>query len=31
MKKIFLLGAFAFFGAVNAQSGFKLGANVGLQ
>ncbi len=30
MKKIFLLGAFAFFGAVNAQSGFKLGANVGL-
>lgn len=31
MKKIFLMGAFALFGVVNAQStGFKLGAHVGL-
>ena len=31
MKKIFLMGAFALFGAMNAQStGFKLGAHVGL-
>ena len=30
MKKLFLLGAFALFGAMNAQSGFKIGANVGL-
>lgn len=30
MKKLFVLGAFALFGAMNAQSGFKLGANVGL-
>jgi len=32
MKKLMLLGAFALLGAinVNAQSGFKLGANVGL-
>ncbi|MGL6038625.1 MAG: hypothetical protein ACRC0E_07035 [Soonwooa sp.] len=30
MKKLFLVGALALFGAMNAQSGFKLGANVGL-
>ena len=30
MKKLFLVGAFALFGAMNAQSGFKIGANVGL-
>lgn len=30
MKKLMLLGAFALFGAMNAQTGFKLGANVGL-
>jgi len=32
MKKLMLLGAFALFGAinVNAQAGFKLGANIGL-
>lgn len=30
MKKLMLVGALALFSAVNAQSGFKLGANVGL-
>jgi hypothetical protein len=30
MKKLILLGAFALFGSMNAQSGFKLGAHVGL-
>lgn len=30
MKKLFVVGALALFGAMNAQSGFKLGANVGL-
>ena len=30
MKKLFLVGALALFGAMNAQSGFKLGANLGL-
>ncbi len=30
MKKIFLVGAIALFGALSAQSGFKLGAHVGL-
>ncbi len=30
MKKLFLVGALALFGAVSAQSGFKLGVNVGL-
>ncbi|WP_124640501.1 MULTISPECIES: hypothetical protein [Amniculibacterium] len=30
MKKLLLLGAFALFGSMNAQSGFKLGAHVGL-
>lgn len=30
MKKLFLVGALALFGAVSAQSGFKIGANVGL-
>ncbi|WP_300671918.1 outer membrane beta-barrel protein [Soonwooa sp.] len=30
MKKLFLVGALALFGAMNAQSGFKLGANIGL-
>lgn len=30
MKKLILLGAFALFGSMSAQSGFKLGAHVGL-
>ena len=30
MKKLIFLGAFALFAAMNAQTGFKLGANVGL-
>lgn len=30
MKKLLLLGAFALFGSMNAQSGFKVGAHVGL-
>ena len=30
MKKIFLVGAIALCGALSAQSGFKLGANIGL-
>jgi len=30
MKKLFLLGAFALFGAMNAQAGPQLGLNVGL-
>ena len=30
MKKVFLVGAIALFGALSAQSGFKLGAHVGL-
>lgn len=30
MKKLLVLGAFALFGSMNAQSGFKLGAHVGL-
>lgn len=30
MKKLFLVSALALFGSVSAQSGFKLGANVGL-
>ncbi len=30
MKKLFLVGALVLFGAMNAQSGFKLGANLGL-
>lgn len=30
MKKILLVGALALFGAMNAQSGFKIGAHVGL-
>lgn len=30
MKKLFLVGALALFGALSAQAGFKLGANVGL-
>ena len=30
MKKLFLVGALALFGAMNAQTGFKLGANIGL-
>jgi len=29
MKKLFLLGVFALFGSVNAQSGFKLGGHIG--
>ncbi|WP_417429794.1 hypothetical protein [Halpernia sp.] len=30
MKKILLVGAIALFGAMNAQTGFKLGAHIGL-
>lgn len=30
MKKILLLGAFALFGTISAQTGFKLGAHVGI-
>ncbi len=30
MKKLFLVGALALFGALSAQAGFKVGANVGL-
>lgn len=30
MKKLFLVGAVALFGALSAQTGFKLGAHVGL-
>ncbi len=30
MKKLFLVGALALFASVNAQSGFKIGAHVGL-
>ncbi|QQV04352.1 MULTISPECIES: hypothetical protein [Chryseobacterium] len=29
MKKLLLLGAFALFGTINAQSGFKLGGHIG--